>query len=64
MCKKMDIFTFFCSFTFTVIFNIVYWIILWISLHQWESMIIYFLYVSLKLWKYIKNILMSHKLIA
>ena len=28
MCKKMDIFTFFCSLIFIVIFNIVYWIIL------------------------------------
>ena len=27
MCKKMDIFTFFCSLTFIMIFNIVYWII-------------------------------------
>ena len=28
MCKKVDIFTFFCSLTFIMIFNIVYWIIL------------------------------------
>ena len=28
MCKKMDIFTFFCSLTFIVIFSIVYWTIL------------------------------------
>ena len=28
MCKKMDIFTFFCSLTFIIIFNFVYWIIL------------------------------------
>ena len=28
MCKKIDIFTFFCSLTFIVIFNAVYWIIL------------------------------------
>ena len=28
MCKKLDIFTFFCSLTFIMIFNIVYWIIL------------------------------------
>ena len=28
MCKKMDIFTFYCSLTFIIIFNIVYWIIL------------------------------------
>ena len=28
MCKKLDIFTFFCSLTFIIIFNAVYWIIL------------------------------------
>ena len=28
MCKKLDIFTFFCSLTFIMIFNIAYWIIL------------------------------------
>ena len=28
ICKKLDIFTFFCSLTFIMIFNIIYWIIL------------------------------------
>ena len=28
MCKKVDVFTFFCSLTFIVIFTVVYWIIL------------------------------------
>ena len=31
ICRKMDLFTFFASLTFIVLFNIVYWVVYWIT---------------------------------